>query len=220
MDYAQQQRDPFRHMIGITLVVVFHIVLVYALVNGLARKVIDVIKQPLEVNLIEELKPLPPPPPPPPKVLPPVQKVVVPPPVYVPPPEVRVEAPPPRENVVVATTSAPPPPVEVAPEPPAPAPIAKAAPPAIVSVGVACPNSREVQGNTPYPSQAQRLGLSGEVVVEFMVNADGTISNTNIVKSPNRVFNSTVTDAVNKLHCVGQGQSAQVRWSFVFKQES
>ena len=62
MSYAQQQRDPGRHLTGIALVVVFHIVIVYALVNGLARKAIDVLKQPLDVSLIEEARPLPPPP--------------------------------------------------------------------------------------------------------------------------------------------------------------
>ena len=83
MDYAQQQRNPTKHLVGLGVVVVFHIVLVWALVNGLARKVIEVVKGPLETKIIQEVKPPPPeaPPPPPPKLAPP-------PPDFIPPPEV------------------------------------------------------------------------------------------------------------------------------------
>ena len=38
MDYAQQQRNPTKHLVGLGVVVVFHIVLIWALVNGLARE--------------------------------------------------------------------------------------------------------------------------------------------------------------------------------------
>ena len=46
MDYAQQQRNPAKHMVGISFVIVFHVILVWALVNGLARKVVEVVKGP------------------------------------------------------------------------------------------------------------------------------------------------------------------------------
>ena len=39
MNYAQQQADPRRHVIGVTVVVLFHLLVVYALVTGLAKKV-------------------------------------------------------------------------------------------------------------------------------------------------------------------------------------
>ncbi|MEJ1958147.1 MAG: hypothetical protein WDM70_00715 [Nitrosomonadales bacterium] len=74
MDFAQQQRDPRRHVAGITTVVFLHAIAIYALTTGLARKVVDVLKKPLEVNIIEEIKDIPPPPPP--KVLPPPRHVV------------------------------------------------------------------------------------------------------------------------------------------------
>lgn len=232
MSYAQQQRDPSRHLLGISFVVVFHIVLIYALVNGLGRKVIDVIKAPLQVSLIEEVKPLPPPPPPPPppkvipKVAPPVH--VPPPPVYVPPPEVKVDTPPPAPSVTVATTPVPTPPVETAPPTPpappapapAPAPVVKAEP-AVVDVGVACPNHKEVLSTTPFPKQALKLGLSGDVTVEFEVNPDGSIANATAVKSSNRIFNATAIEAVTKnLHCVGQGQRVRARLPFTFRLDS
>ncbi len=47
MDFARQQRDPTRHLIGITFVVLVHAIVIYALVTGLARKAIEVIKKPL-----------------------------------------------------------------------------------------------------------------------------------------------------------------------------
>ena len=68
MDFARQQRDPARHLIGIAFVVLIHAIVIYALVTGLARKAIEVIKKPLTATIIEEIKaPPPPPPPPPPK---------------------------------------------------------------------------------------------------------------------------------------------------------
>ena len=45
MDYAQQQRNPAKHVVGIAVVILLHIALVYALVNGLARKVVEVIDE-------------------------------------------------------------------------------------------------------------------------------------------------------------------------------
>ncbi|NMG37406.1 energy transducer TonB, partial [Azoarcus sp. TTM-91] len=57
MSYALRQRDPRRHLTGIAFVVLFHVVLAYALLNGLAREVVKVFKDPLDVRLIEEIKP-------------------------------------------------------------------------------------------------------------------------------------------------------------------
>ena len=217
MDYAQQNRDPTRHLIGITVVVLLHVVLVYALVNGLARKIVDVIKDPLSVKLIQEIKP-PPPPPPPPKVVtpPPPKAVLPPPPVYVPPPEVVVDRPPPPPQVAVTTTAAPPP-VEIPPPPAPPAQVVKAAPPAIVQVGVICPNWPDVRSNVEYPAQAQRKNITGDVVVEFSVDASGAVKDINIVRSANKIFNGAVTAAISRLQCEGQGQPQRVAATFSFK---
>ena len=54
MDFARQQRNPARHLLGISFVAVFHVVPVYALVNGLGHKLVEVIKKPYETKLIEE----------------------------------------------------------------------------------------------------------------------------------------------------------------------
>ena len=47
MDFAKQQRDPTRHLIGIICVILVHVLVIYGLITGLARKAVDVIKKPL-----------------------------------------------------------------------------------------------------------------------------------------------------------------------------
>jgi protein TonB len=211
MDFAQQQRDPRRHLAGITTVVLLHAIAIYALVNGLAHKVVDVLKKPLEVNIIDELKT---PPPPPPKVLPPVQQLVEPPPAYVPPPEVQVQAQP-VQPVITVTTATPPPPIVVAPPAPAPAVVA----PPVANVSVACPNYRDVLSRVQSPAQAQRMGLSGEVTVEFTVNSTGATGDVTVTKSSNRIFDAVALAAVAKFRCIGQGQNVRVRLPIGFEQE-
>ena len=88
MNYAERERNPARHLPSITMVVVLHLLMGYALVTGLARKAIDVLKQPIETKIIEEIKKPPPdtPPPPPPKL-------ALPPPPFIPAPEINIQAP-------------------------------------------------------------------------------------------------------------------------------
>ena len=103
MDYARRQRDPTRHMLGIGFVVLLHALVIYALVTGLARKAVEVIKKPITATIIEEIKaPPPPPPPPPPKKIIEQPKVEVPVQTYVPPPDI----PPPAQTVTAPTISA------------------------------------------------------------------------------------------------------------------
>jgi len=218
MSYAEPQQDARKHLIGLTAVIVFHAVLIYGLANGLARKVVTVLKSPLSVNIVEEIKAEPPPPPPPPKVV--VQPKVnnTPPPAYVPPVEVAVQAP--AQNTIVATTHTPVP--EAPPTPPAPPPVVAPpptpAPAPAVSVAVACPNHVEVRSQVPYPAQAERLGITGEVLVEFIVGGGGEIKDISVVRSSNAIFNNAATSAVAKLRCIGQGRDVRVRVPFSFQQ--
>ncbi len=89
MDYARQQSDPTKHLIGIVFVVLMHVLVIYALMTGLARTVVEVIKKPLSATIIEEIK-APPPPPPPPKKIVEMPKVQTPVETYVPPPDIPV----------------------------------------------------------------------------------------------------------------------------------
>jgi len=90
MDFARQQRDPTRHLIGITFVIVLHALIIWAMVSGLARKAVEVIKKPITATIIEEIKAPPPPPPPPPpkKIVEAPPPPSAPPQPYVPPPDI------------------------------------------------------------------------------------------------------------------------------------
>ena len=101
MNYAQQQRNPSRHAVGITAVVLLHVVIIYALVTGLARTVIEVVKGPIDVKVIEEVIKKPPPPP---EVVPPPPKMAAPPPPFIPPPEINIAPPPTPAPAISAVT--------------------------------------------------------------------------------------------------------------------
>ncbi len=208
LDYAEQQRNPGKHLAGIVVVVIFHIVVGYLLANGLARKMIDVIKGPIETKIIEERKP-----PPPENLPPPPPKLAEPPPTFIPPPEVQITAPAPAPVIARSTVVAPP---VYAP----PAPKAAVAAPPSNAVGVACPTASKVlreELNARYPMQARREGLSGEVVVRFVVSAKGEIRDPAIVSSSNRVFNSVSLSAVRQFTCIGQGVDVTVEVPISFK---
>lgn len=208
MDYAQQQRNPGRHVMGVTAVVLLHVLIVYALVTGLARTVVEVIKGPIEVKVIEEVVKKPPPPP---EFVPPPPKMAAPPPPFIPPPEVNV-APPPAPAPTISAVS----PVA----PPAPqAPVIQRAPegPAVRTASSTCSNYREVLSSMAYPREAQREGLEGEVVIEFVVTAAGQIKDVAIVSSSNRVFNRPSMAAVSQLSCQGQGRDVRVSIPIGFK---
>lgn len=208
--YAEQQRDPRKHLVGISAVVLFHVLLVYAMANGLGRKVVEVFKAPLEVSIVEEIKP-PPPPPPPPKVVQIRPKVSAPPPpAYVPPIETVVQAPTPPITTTNERRPEPPP----APPAPAPEPVAR---PASINIAIACPNHRSVPVDVP--KQAIRMGLSGQVLAEFTVAASGAIKDIGIVSSSNSIFNQAAINAIARYQCVGQGRDVRVRVPFVFQNE-
>lgn len=214
MDYAQQQRNPTKHLVGIVVVILLHVALIYGLVSGLARKVVEVVKKPLETQIIEEIKP---PPPPPPEVqLPPPPKFVAPPPPYIPPPEVQVNVPPPP-NVITATTTTPPPeapPIAVRAPVEAPAPVA---PPA-TTARTACPNYAKKMGESAYPRDAIREGINhGDAVVRFTVGPTGTIKDITIVSQSNRAFGRAAEAVVRGFQCLGQGRDVIFEVPFGFK---
>ncbi len=160
-----QQADPRRKLIGLSGVALLHVVVIWGLVNGLARKAIEVLPLPIETKIIEDSpKPEdePPPPPPPPEL-------DIPPPAYVPPPEIVINRPPPKEPPKAIRTVTqdvpPPPPPRVAPT--RVAPVVKAR------------NCREPD----YPSISQRLGEVGSVVVELLVGVDGRVSDSRVKQS-------------------------------------
>jgi protein TonB len=188
MDFARQQRDPTRHVIGIICVILVHVVVIYGLVTGLARKAVDVIKKPLNATIIEEIK-APPPPPPPPKRIE-VPKVTAPPvQPYIPPPD--IPAPVQAEPVIAAPTTTPPPePVAIAPPPI----VAPPAPKPAIRRGVT-----RISGDNPdYPPEAIKKQIyEGTVIARLNIDEKGNVTEVKIIEAhPPRVFDRAVTEAL------------------------
>jgi len=218
MNFAERQADPRRHLVGMTVVVLFHVLVVYALVTGLAKRVVEVIRAPIETKVIEEIKK---PPPPPEVVLPPPPKLEAPPPPFIPPPEIQIQTPPPPQPTITATTPTPPPaPVVIAPAPPpvvaaAPAP---AAPPAPVSAGVVCSNFQTVMGDVAFPRDAQRQGIEkGEALIQFTLSPTGEIKNITVLRASHPIFARNSVRIVGEYKCQGQGREVTVQVPFGYK---
>jgi len=217
MDFSKRQRDPRRHIVGIGFVILFHAAIVYALLTGLAKKVVDVVRAPIETKVIEEIKK---PPPPPEVVVPPPPKLEAPPPPFIPPPEVQVAVPPPAQPMITASTPVPPPAAPMAPvAPPAAAP-APAAPPAPVSAAVVCSNFSTVMGDSVFPRDAIRQGIEkGEALVQFTLSATGEIKDVKVLKSTHPIFARNSMRLVSEYKCQGQGRDVLVQVPFGYKME-
>jgi protein TonB len=154
-----------------------------ALVYGLSRQDIEVVKAPIETKIIEEVKP---PPPPPPDNLPPPPKTAPPPPSFVPPPEVQVAPPPTPAPTITTTTVAPPPaPVTISPAAPAPGPQVAVAPPAPPAPPVRTSPKLDFNACTKpeYNAATRRADAQGTVVVAYTMDVNGTISEARVEKT-------------------------------------
>jgi protein TonB len=221
MNFSQRQADPRRHLVGLSIVILFHILVVYALVTGLAKKVVDVVRAPIETKVIEEIKK---PPPPPEIVLPPPPKLEAPPPPFIPPPEVQIATPPPPQPTITAVTPTPPPaPVTIAPAPPPVAvapPAAPVAAPVQVTAAVACSNYNTVMGEAAFPKEAIRQGIEkGTATVQFLLTASGEIKDIKAVSSSNALFARASVKVVGEYKCAGQGRDVIVQVPFSYKLE-
>jgi len=215
MNFSQQQADPRRHVIGLSFVVLLHVMVVYALVTGLAKKVVEVVRAPIETKVIEEIKK---PPPPPELVVPPPPQLQAPPPPFIPPPEVQIQTPPPVQPTITAVTPTPPPaPVAIAPVAPAAAPVPQTGP---LSAGVVCPNHQTVMGEVAFPREAIRQGIEkGEALIEFTVTPSGAIKDAHAVSSSNPIFARNSLRIIGEYRCQGRGQDVVVRVPFSYKLE-
>jgi protein TonB len=204
MDFAQQQRNPTKHLVGLTFVALLHVIIIWALVNGLATKVIDVLKKPVEAKIIEDVKP---PPPPEPK-LPPPPKLQAPPPPYIPPPEVQVQTPPPVATISVQSDNKP---VQQEFQKQVVAPPAA---PTVKSVTGSCSNVGELNGSIQFPAKAARQGITeGNAEATFVVSG-GSVTDLSL-RGSNRLFTEVMGDVVKRLKC----QDGRYAWKIDFKTE-
>ena len=165
MEFGNTRKASKSRMFGIGGVIVFHVLLVWGLVSGLARKAIEVLPAPFETQILDEQRAEeePPPPPPPPQL-------DIPPPPFIPPPEINIATPPPSSantittQSVVATPAAPPPPKA--------APVSR--PPVVKANACRQPE---------YPPVSERLGEAGSVVLQLLVGVDGKVTDSKVETS-------------------------------------
>jgi protein TonB len=177
MDFSGRQQEPGKKFAGLGVVIAFHVILGYALMNGLGAKIAKMVQKPMEAVVKE----VPPPPPPPDTPPPPPPKVLTPPPPFIPPPEIQVAQQAPTANAISAVSN-------VKPDSNAiskvAAPVAEAPKVAAAPVVVAAKIDFQAAGCTPeYPRAAQRNEETGMTTLSVTVGADGTIESVNIVKS-------------------------------------
>lgn len=167
MQYSQQKKDPASRAGGIVAVVLFHIVLGYALLNGLGKGVVEVIKGPLQTKIIEEVKP-----PEPENKPPPPMKVATPPPAFIPPVDIQVSVQ--QTTNAISVTSSAKPTQNVVVAPPEPPKAVVRTPARIDKSGCRLPE---------YPSAAKRAEEQGTVVLLFLVGPDGKVKESKVQSS-------------------------------------
>jgi len=177
--------DPGRRTVGFAIVLAMHVVIVYALVTGLAQRVVERVIAPVEVRVVQEDRP-PPPPIPPPEVAPPPM-MEAPPPPFIPPPEVRVRPPPKPRPTITAKPVPPPEPAPMRPLPPpvvaAPAPAPPAAPPK-PPPDLSRPARLNVARceKPSYPRDALRAEATGVTRIRFNVDSSGRVTRAELLE--------------------------------------
>jgi len=205
--------DPSRRWKGIGIVLAVHALIGWALISGMARSGINLLKKPLEAVVLQEVIIPPPPPPPPSKEIKQLNvKVDAPPPPFVPPPDVS----PPIATTaptILATTVAPPPaPIVIAPPPPPQSQPAPVSAKNRQDIAVACPT----QVAPSMPQRAIDDGISGVVKARIEIS-NGVVKDVVILSGP-RVFHSAVKAAVMRYSCISDGDISATQ-DFTFKLE-
>ncbi len=184
MDFAQQQRGPSRHLVGFSMVIAMHVVLVYGLLTGLGKNVVEIVKQPFDTKIIEDVKKLPPPEPPPQqKLLPP------PPPPFVPLPDLIIGDLAPAGPTITAAPAAVPPPPKAPVEQ-----ISSQITPAIIDPTHACQQPE-------YPSLSLKRDEEGSVTLLMLVDVDGRVRESKVQQSSGHDrLDRAARDALTQCH--------------------
>jgi len=193
---------------GIIFVIALHILLVWALISGLATATMELVAGNIEAAVVaeEQIEELAPPPPPP---------DFEPPPPVVPPPSVVINV---QQSAVENTTA-----IQQVVDRAAPPPVAAPPPPPPIQPFTAAGNQNRVTARD-YPAISIRLRETGLVVVNVCVEADGSVSDVSIVESSGheRLDEATIRMVGNRFrynpatqggqpirHCANQ----PVRWA-------
>ncbi len=192
--WAQRQRDPKKHLSGITFVVGTHALVLWLILSGAGQQFVKMVVPVSIAEIILPPEPPPLPPPEPPKPRPKDQPL--PPPDFVPVSEV------PQPTIstapVIAAVSTPPPIQAYVPAPPAPPrPTGPRGFGSIVN-RPACVAAFQAS----FPREARRAGTEGTVTLQVTVGPDGRPTGVEVANSnPRRVFDRAAMGVITSGGC-------------------
>ena len=184
--YVQDSSFFTRRAAVFVAIIGVHVLLIWALASGLARRLIETVAPPLQTDIVEEVQKRDEPPPPPPPQL-------EHPPVEVPPPEVSIDLPTETQSTAIVDVTNQP-----APRAPPPPPPPKAVSRVNAKPGRGFPNTEDY-----YPPAAKRLGEEGTVTVHVCVGPNGKITEEPAVSKTSG--NARLDDGALKLAKAGSG---------------
>lgn len=155
-----------QRLTGVILVAALHLLLVWGLMNGLARQVVSFLPDPLETKIIEDVRP------PMDEAPPPIPEFEPPPPPYVPPPDIVIQQPPPVTQAITQVTKLRPP----EPAPPRPQPVR-------LRPQIDLPGSPRACRQPEYPAASERLGEQGISAISLLIDENGKVAQTRIDSS-------------------------------------
>ncbi|MEQ1451543.1 energy transducer TonB [Acinetobacter seifertii] len=209
MTFTDIENKSAKRLIGIAAVIFLHLLVAYILMSGLANNIQKPAEKPVELQIIQDIKPPPPPKPeePKPKEKPPeppkmVEKVAK---VPEPPKQVEKVVTPLQKTTPIAQptkVATPAPAAPAAPSAPSPSPVAAPAPtaaaPAPKPAGVTRGVSEGSAGceKPEYPREAEMSGEQGTVRIRVLVDTNGKVIEAKIKKSSgSRILDKAATKA-------------------------
>jgi periplasmic protein TonB len=79
-----------------------------------------------------------------------------------------------------------------------------------------CPNSDKVRAAMVYPEEAQDNNITGDVLISFVVDAQGHVTEEKVEKSADPLLDRAAFNTVKKFNCISQGQPVRVQVPFSF----
>lgn len=209
MTFTDIENKSAKRLIGIAAVIFLHLLVAYILMSGLANNIQKPAEKPVELQIIQDIKPPPPPKPeePKPKEKPPeppkmVEKIAK---VPEPPKQVEKVVTPVQKTTPIAQptkVATPAPAAPAAPSAPSPSPVAAPAPtaaaPAPKPAGVTRGVSEGSAGceKPEYPREAEMSGEQGTVRIRVLVDTNGKVIEAKIKKSSgSRILDKAATKA-------------------------